>query len=82
MSKEDLNIKVVTKNLPQFLVKDLTMKEGSTVRTMKEARKLLKQIKRPIICQRSVKYEQQRKDQANSKEYGIENPSGNRCCLP
>ncbi len=49
MSEEDLIMKVVTKNLPQYLVKDFIMKEG------KKPESYWSKLKRSITSQRRVK---------------------------
>ncbi len=71
MSEEDLIAKAVTKNLPQYLVKDFIMKEGNTLKTIKEARMLLKQIKKAhYMSKKSKTSSNKENNQTNSTEEG------------
>ncbi len=84
MRKKDLIMKDLTKNPPQYLVKDFIMKEGNTFKTIKEARKLLNQIKKAYYMSKKFKTSNKKEtNQTNSKEDGTkENPTGNRYWLP
>ncbi len=78
MREGDLITKVVTKNIPLYLVKDFIMKEGNTLKTTKDTRKLLKQMEKAHYMSKKHKTQNNKeKNHIYSKEDGPkENPLG------